>query len=177
MSKLVIRQEKSKDYKSVAILIEEAFRKEELSDGSEPFLVERLRKSKAFIPELSLVAELNNEVVGHVLLTLILIKGKNKSTESLALAPVSVKPDYQSQGIGGSLIERAHEISIEMKYKSIVLLGHENYYPRFGYERASKYGITIPFDAPDENCMVIELEDGGLSGVSGMVEYAPEFFA
>ncbi len=59
---------------------------------------------------------------------------------------------------------------------SIILLGHENYYPKFGYEKASKYGIVIPFDAPDENCMAIEFVKNGLKGVSGNVEYPNEFY-
>ena len=62
-----------------------------------------------------------------------------------------------------------------MGYRSIVLLGHEKYYPKFGYQQADKFGIELPFDAPKENCMAIELTENGLKNVSGMVVYPKEF--
>ncbi len=173
---MIIRKETSNDYKQVEHLIEIAFRSITLSDHKEHFLVERLRNSSAFIPELSIIAELNNEIIGHILLSKIIIVNNSSSFESLALAPVSVHPKFQKQGIGGKLIKEAHKIAKELNFKSIVLLGHKNYYLKFGYELTSKYGIEIPFDAPEENCMVIELIKGGLKGVSGKVEYSKPFF-
>ncbi len=62
-----------------------------------------------------------------------------------------------------------------LAFTSIVLIGHANYYPRFGYQQADQYGIEWPFDVPRENCMAIELVKDGLKGVSGMVEYPKEF--
>lgn len=170
-----LRQEGLEDYLQVFNLIEEAFKTEPFSDFTEQYLVERLRQSKAFIPELSIIAEMGNEIVGHILLTKININGDLQSFNSLALAPVSVKRSYQNKGIGGQLILVAHAKAIELGHKSIILLGHDKYYPRFGYERASKFGITLPFDAPDENCMAIELVKDGLKGIKGMVEYPKEF--
>lgn len=170
-----LRREMPADYKQVFKVIEDAFKTEPFSDFTEQFLVERLRKSDAFIPELSIVAVKEEEIIGHVLVTKIdIIEGKNSSA-SLALAPVSVKSTYQNKGIGGQLILVAHAKAIELGFKSIILLGHDKYYPRFGYEHASKFGIKLPFDAPDENCMAIELVEGGLKGVKGMVEYPKEF--
>lgn len=81
-----------------------------MSDHSEQYLVERLRNSEAFIPELSIVAEINQKVAGHILLSRIkIVNNENKEFESLALAPVSVLPEYQGKGIGGKLIETAHK--------------------------------------------------------------------
>lgn len=174
--KIKIRQELKKDHKAVFVIIEQAFKNEKLSDHQEPFLVERLRGSKAFIPELSRVSEVDNKLVGHILLTKIKIINKTQLFDSLALAPISVLPNYQSQGIGSRLIVSAHNIAKGLGYKSIVLLGHENYYPRFGYKKASYYGIKLPFEAPDENCMVIELVKNGLENVSGLVDYPNEFY-
>lgn len=173
--KIIIRQETAKDFPYVFELIKDAFKTEPFSDFTEQFLVERLRKSNAFIPELSMVAELEGEIIGHILLTKIKINTTNESFNSLALAPVSVKPAYQNKGIGGQLILQAHAKAIELGYKSVVLLGHQDYYPRFGYKKASKFGIKLPFDVPDENCMAIELVENGLAGVSGTVEYSKEF--
>lgn len=171
-----IRQENSADFKAVFELIEIAFQSEQYSDQTEQFLVERLRKSSAFIPELSIVAETNKRIVGHILVTKLHIKGNEQEYDSLALAPVSVLPDYQRKGIGGMLIKQAHQVARRLGYKSIVLIGHEEYYPRFGYQKADRFGIQFPFDAPAENCMVIELVKDGLKGISGIVEYPGAFF-
>lgn len=170
-----IRQETPKDYKAVFKLIEEAFENEALSDHSEQFLVERLHKSDAFVPELSLVAEVEGKITGYILLTKLKIKNKKEEFGSLALAPVAVLPKYQKKEIGGMLINKAHEIAKKLGYKSVILLGHEKYYPRFGYLPVDKFGIKLPFDAPKENCMAVELTENALSGVSGMVEYPKAF--
>lgn len=172
---ILIRQEKLTDFKTVFDLIEKAFKTEELSDHKEQFLVERLRKSNVFVPKLSMVAEVENKIVGHILVTKLKIKNDRTEFDSLTLAPVSVLPEYQGNGIGGKLIEQAHKTAKELGYKSIVLLGHERYYPKFGYEQADKFGIELPFDVPKENCMVKELTEKGLNGVTGTVEYPKEF--
>ena len=173
--KLTIRQEKKADFEAVFHLIESAFQKENLSDHKEQFLVNRLRNSNAFVPELSIVAEFDNIIVGHILLTKLKIKNENTTFDSLALAPVSVLPKYQGNGIGGFLIKKAHKTAKKLNYKSIILLGHATYYPKFGYELTENYNIELPFDVPKENCMVKELIKDGLKGVSGLVEYPQEF--
>lgn len=173
---IVIRQEKEKDYKSVFDLVEKAFRDLEVSDHNEHYLIERLRKSEAFIPELSLVAENEGLVIGHILITRIKIKNWDEEHESLILAPVSVLPDYQNFGIGGKLIIKAHEIATKLGYKSILLVGHEIYYPRFGYKQLSSFDIKQPFAIPDKNCMAKELVPGALDNVKGVVIYPHEFF-
>lgn len=174
---LKIRQEDKKDFKAVFELIEKAFENVAFSDHREQFLVERLRVSDAFVPELSLVAEQNDQIVGYILLTKIKIKNETgKTAESLALAPVAVLPDFQGKGIGGQLIRTAHDKARTMGFGSVILLGHEKYYPKFGYQMTSQYGIRLPFDVPPENCMVIELIPGALKDVSGVVGYPKAFF-
>lgn len=175
-SDIHIRQEKNTDFNDVHILIEKAYRNDEASDHREQFLVENLRKSENFIPELSLIAEYENKIVGHILLTRIKIINQLQEYESLALAPVSVLPQYQNQGIGGLLIKTAHKIARELQFKSIVLLGHATYYPKFGYKKAKSFGIELPFDVPHEYCMAIELIENGLFKVSGTVKYPKEFY-
>lgn len=169
-----LRQENKNDFESVFHLIEKAFEKEEYSDHKEQFLVERLRKSEAFIPELSIVAESEGKIVGHILFTKLKVVNDADSFESLALAPVSVLPEFQGKGIGAKLILYGHEIAKELGCKSVILLGH--YYPRFGYELCEKYNIKMPFDVPAENCMAIALTENGLKGISGEVVYPKEFF-
>ena len=173
---ITIRQEKPDDFNEVFSLIEKAFKPIQLSDHKEQFLVERLRKSSAFVPELSMVAEAANKIVGHILLTKIKIRNGQNEFDSLALAPVSVLPEIQGAGVGKMLIIQAHKEARALGYKSIVLLGHDKYYPKFGYELAENFGIKLPFDVPKENCMAIELTKGGLNGVRGVVEYPKEFY-
>ena len=181
MDDILIRQETKDDYKHVHKVVEAAFKDEELSDHKEHILVDKLRSSESFIPELSLVAtEKNDQIVGHILLTRIKIidnsnNSKTSHDSSLALAPVSVHPDYQGRGIGSKLIISAHTTAKELGYSSIILLGHEKYYPRFGYKILQSYGIKLPFDVPPQNCMAVELVDHALDSVQGLAEYDEAF--
>jgi len=174
--KVTIRQETEGDYKVVYQLIEEAFKSMPYSDHDEHNLVNRLRMSPSFIPELSLVAELEGEMVGHILFTKVQIKGSAGSFPGLSLAPVSVLPKYQGQGIGGQLILKGHQIAQSLGYHCVALIGHDGYYPRFGYQQSHLYGITFPFEISPEYAMVVELKEGALNGVMGQVEYDPAFF-
>ena len=171
-----IRKEEMTDRGSVFRVIEQAFEKEVYSDHREQFLVERLRHSNAFVAELALVAEMEGDVVGYILLTKIrIVNERGSSTPSLALAPVAVLPKHQGNGVGGQLIEYAHRKAVELGFGSVVVLGHESYYPRFGYRPAREYDIRLPFEVPDENCMAVELVEGALTNAGGVVEYAAEF--
>ncbi|MDM1552424.1 GNAT family N-acetyltransferase [Empedobacter falsenii] len=173
---MFVRKEEEKDYNQVFELIEKAFENEEYSDHREQFLVERLRNSDSFVPDLSIVFEMNGLIVGYILLTKIKINHSDFSYDSLALAPVAVLPNYQGNGIGGHLIKFAHKKVRELGFESIILLGHPTYYPKFGYRKASDFDIQLPFDVPDENCMAIELVEDALKNVNGMVEYPKEFY-
>ena len=171
-----IRKETPDDYAQVFGLIEIAFETLEISDHNEGRLVDKLRKAPTFIEELSLVAELNGQVVGHILFTPIVIDNGLRKFQSLVLAPVSVLPEFQKMGIGGQLIKAGHCKSKELGFQSVILIGHPDYYPRFGYKSASVWGIKTHYELPsDDVFMVVELVDGGLSGVSGTVIFPPEF--
>ncbi|WP_312922853.1 GNAT family N-acetyltransferase [Empedobacter brevis] len=173
---IIIRKESENDHKIVFDLIKKAFENEVYSDHKEQFLVERLRKSVSFIAELALVAEVENKIVGYILLTKIVIGNNRKQTESLALAPVAVLPEFQGKGVGSNLITFAHKKAKELNYQSIILLGHPDYYPKFGYEKACNFGISLPFDVPEENCMAIELQENSLKDSAGMVVYPSAFY-
>ncbi|MEM6725737.1 MAG: N-acetyltransferase, partial [Bacteroidota bacterium] len=79
--------------------------------------------------------------------------------------------------IGSQLIEKAHQIARSLGHRIVVLIGHEQYYPRFGYQIASAYQIAFPFEVPDPNAMVLELVPGALEGVQGVVVYPEAFFS
>ncbi len=165
-----IRQEQSADYDAVYQVVKEAFANAEHTDGDEQDLVVRLRKSKFFIPELSLVSVEDEKIVGHILFTRAVVNG----IEVLALAPLSVLPKYQNRGIGKSLIKQGHIIAQKMGYKYSVVLGNEKYYPKSGYVPASQYGIKAPFEVEDENFMAICL-NGAIGKLNGVIEYDEAF--
>lgn len=171
-----IRKENIEDIDIIYFLIKEAFKTEVHSDGDEQDLVNRLRNSKSYIPELSLVALNEETIVGHIMFTKLLIENEDNKFESLALAPLAVLPDYQKKGIGSKLINEGLDIAKELGYKSVIVLGSENYYPKFGFEEALNFGIKAPFEVPSSNFMAIELEENALKDVSGKVVYAKEFF-
>lgn len=165
-----IRQEQTADYPEVYQLIKEAFANAEHSDGHEQDLVAALRRSDAFIPELSLVAVENNKIVGHILFT----KAHVNGTEVLALAPLSVLPEYQKQGIGLSLIQQGHAVAARLGYTYSVVLGHAAYYPKAGYVPASQYGIYPPFAVENENFMAICFSEHA-EKLNGLLQYDKAF--
>ncbi|MEO1624543.1 MAG: N-acetyltransferase [Bacteroidota bacterium] len=172
-----IRPETPADFPNIRLLLQAAFEGQEHSDQSEHLLVERLRQSPSYLASLAMVAEREGQLLGFILLTKISILEGERRFPSLALAPVAVWPEWQGQGIGAQLIEAAHQEARQLGHSSVVLLGHADYYPRFGYQAAHKYGIRLPFDLPPENCMVLPLTERALDGVSGVVEYDAAFFA
>lgn len=167
---MIIRQEKCKDHKEVYKLIKEAFATAKHADGKEQDLVAALRKGRAFIPELSLVAEIDGEVIGHILFT----KAKVGKDEVLALAPLSVKPNYQKQGIGTALMIQGHKIAKRLGYQYSLVLGSKTYYSRTGYLPTGQFGIIVPEGIPAENFMVAKLQESAKT-ISGAVIYAKEF--
>lgn len=167
---IVVRQETPIDYPSVYNINIAAFK-----HGEEAKLVDRLRSSSTFIPELSLVACVDNNVVGYILFTKINIVGNGDNRESLALAPVSVLPEWQKRGIGSILINRGLELAKELGYKSVIVLGHEDYYPRFGFSPTNKWGIKPPFNIPEKLFFGLELEENAFANLDGTVVYSKEF--
>src|SRR5690606_1601651 len=173
---IIIKQEQVKDYKITENVVKCAFANAEHSDKNEHNLVCRIRNSNVFIPELSLVAMDNERIVGHILFSKVKIKNEDQVVESLALAPVSVLPEYQNQGVGKLLISKALQKAKELRFHSVVVLGHPEYYPKIGVKEASSGGIKAPFEVPDEAFMAMELGENTLDKVSGVVEYPSVFF-
>ena len=151
-------------------VVKTAFETADHSDGNEQDLVVALRNSDSFIPELSLVAVKEDKIVGYILFT----KIKIENHEEIALAPLAVLPEYQKQGIGSMLIEQGHKIAKQLGYHYSIVLGSENYYPKFGYIPATQYGIQAPFDVANENFMAVKLNDTDIE-IKGVVQYAKEF--
>lgn len=142
---------------------------------AEGILIEKLRKNQKFIKELSLVACMGSEIIGHILFFPIKINSENDSYESLALAPMSVIPELQGLGIGSQLVEKGIAKAKKLGHQSIIVLGHDKYYPKFGFKPASKFNITPPFEVPDNVFLAKEIILNSLADISGCVEYPKEF--
>ena len=167
---ITIRPETAEDYAAIREVNLLAFGQE-----VEPRLVENLRRLPDFIPELSLVAIETGQVVGHILFSPMLIETKDGSVPALTLAPLAVRPEFQNQGIGSALVRDGLERCRSLGHKTVVVVGHPAYYPRFGFSPARARGLEAPFPVPDEAFMVLELVPGALDGVAGVVRFPPPF--
>ncbi|WP_274308492.1 GNAT family N-acetyltransferase [Solibacillus daqui] len=175
---IIIRQERIEEYNKTEDVIMNAFLNEEYSDQKEHLLVSRIRKSDAFIPELSLVAvDQNNEIIGHILLSKITIVNDDNIANSLALAPVCVSPAHQKKGIGSKLINDALKLAKVLGHHSVIVLGHQDYYPKFGFKQANLWNIRAPFEVPAEIFMALELSENSLENVQGVVQYSKPFWS
>ncbi|MBS4216785.1 N-acetyltransferase [Bacillus sp. FJAT-49711] len=168
-----IRTETINDYKAVYDLNYEAFG----SRDDEAKLVEKIRESSRFIPELSIVAEINGEMVGHILLSKANVVKDEEFFEVIVLAPVAVKPSFQKKGVGSGLIREGLKRVKELNYGLVLLIGHPSYYPKFGFKPARPFGLELlQFDVPDDVFMVCELRAGELDLIKGELKYPSAFF-
>lgn len=163
-----IRTEKPEDLEAVRQVNIAAFGRE-----NEANLVDRLRGMESTF---SFVAVQSDRIVGHILFSPVVVAGKCSSNLSiLGLAPVAVLPEYQRQGIGTLLIQQGLEECRRSGFQAVVVLGHPDFYPRFGFIPASRKSLKCEYDVPDEAFMVLELESGSLQDCSGTVKYRSEF--
>ncbi|TDD04036.1 N-acetyltransferase [Nonomuraea deserti] len=161
---LTLRAETAGDEAGIRAVTAAAFDRPEEAD-----LVEALRRDPAWIPALSRVAVSGGRVVAHALLT----RCHVGETSALALGPVAVLPEVQRQGLGTLVVEDALREARERGGSAVIVLGHPGYYPRFGFTIASRHGIGVAFDVPDEALMALSLDGAPLP--SGTVRYAPPF--
>jgi predicted N-acetyltransferase YhbS len=168
---IAIRPEHKDDYDSIKRINDEAFGQE-----NEGLLVSALRKTSKYIPNLSLVAEMNNNIIGHILFYPLTIITKTGEKDVLSLAPISVLPKYQKKGVGYKLVKRGLDDCKKTNYDVVIVVGHPNDYPRFGFKPASKWKIQLPIDAPDEAFMAIELKEKTIEKYTGTVVFPKEYY-
>ena len=165
---LEIRPETPQDIDSIRRINELAFGRSVEAD-----IIDKLRQRGALT--LSLVAVTENGVVGHITFSPVTVESPGSSFEAIALGTMAVLPDYQRQGIGSALVRAGLDECRRLGQEIAVVVGHPNYYPRFGFVPARAKGIDCEFEAPDEAWMALELKEGGLVGRVGTVLYRPEF--
>jgi putative acetyltransferase len=162
-----IRPETDADHAAVFEVNAAAFPTEE-----EARLVDALRESAS--PYISLVAVEDQGVVGHIMFTPVSLE-EFDDLRLMGLAPMAVAPSWQSRGIGTQLVDAGLERCRELATGAVVVLGHAEYYPRFGFRPASKWGIKSEYDVPDDVFMLLELSPGYLNGYQGTIRYNAAF--
>lgn len=163
-----ILHERPEDADAIRFVLEEAF-----GQSNEADLVDALRRRGVLT--LSLVALRENEVVGHILFSPVTIESVGSSFGAIGLGPMAVLPPYQRKGIGSQLVRVGLEQCRQAGHEIVVVLGHPDFYPRFGFVPTRHRGIHCEFDVPDNVFMVMELRQGALAGRGGLVKYQPEF--
>jgi len=164
----IIRAETTEDHDAIHRVNALAFGRRNEAD-----LVDGLRANAS--PSVSLVAVVDEQVVGHIFFSPVSIESDTGAFTAMGLAPMAVLPEYQNQGIGSRLIREGLKGCQSLGHDIVVVLGHPNYYPRFGFTPASLKGLRSEYDVPDEVFMVAELKSGALGGRAGLVKYHIEF--
>lgn len=165
-----IRPEQASDHAQVFQVNVAAFGR-----AAEARLVEALRRSPAFIPDLSLVAVVGTRVLGHILFSRIVVRDQHAAHAGLALAPLAVLPGSQRRGIGSALVEHGLAQARHLGHTIVIVVGHPGYYPRFGFVPGEPLGLRPPFQVSPGAFLVRELVPGALAGLCGVVEYPREF--
>ena len=165
---LIVRLETPEDKAAIRHINEEAFGRK-----VEAEIIEKLRNRGALT--ISIVAIQDAEIVGHIAFSLVNVESERSSFEAMALAAMAVLPVYQSKGIGSLLVQTGLEKCRDLGHDIVVVVGHPNYYPRFGFVPAKPKGIECKFEVPNEAWMVLELRKGALAGRRGTVRFQPEF--
>ena len=170
MLNVCIRPETQSDQEAIREVNEQAFGR-----PLEANVVEKVRQSANFVPELSLVAEYDGQIIGHILFSELTIEGEKQAWTVLALGPIAVRPEFQKQGVGGQMIRAGFGGAIVLGYGVVLLIGHPTYYPRFGFVPESQFGLKCAIPVPDDVFMAYLLRPNGLDGIQGTVVFPPAF--
>ncbi|MGD0917923.1 MAG: N-acetyltransferase [Thermodesulfobacteriota bacterium] len=166
---MIIRQEKPEDVIDISALNELAF-----GQPQEAKIIDKLRNNCGNL--LLLVAIENGKIVGHILFIPAEIEGPRGVIKGMGLAPMAVLPEMQRQGIGTQLVKKGIEELRRFQCPFIIVLGHPEYYPRFGFERALLYGVKSQWEGiPDDVFMILWLDTSKAGQVSGLAKYREEF--
>lgn len=168
---MVIRESTEQDRTEITSIHDNAFGKDKGKEISD--LVNGMLDDKTAEPMLSLVAEENGKMIGHILFTKVSINQNNREISAQILAPLAVLPDYQNKGVGTELINKGIKQLKDSGVHLVFVLGHPGYYPQCGFSPAGILGFDAPYPIPEEHAeawMVQELRDGVIGSVKGKVQ-------
>ncbi len=165
---MIIRPEKPDDLNIIREINISAF-----GEKTEADLVDALRKSG--IPLISLVAEEDKTLIGHIMFSPVTVDNGCSAISVAGLAPMAVLPELQRTGVGSVLVKEGLEQCKQADYSAVVVLGHPEYYPRFGFVPSVLYNIRSEYDVPDDVFMIVELTEGALKDCHGTVKYHEVF--
>jgi putative acetyltransferase len=165
---MTIRPEQPEDAAAIRQIVEAAF-----GGADEANLVDKLRANGKVI--VSLVAEVEGQIVGHILFSEVSLETNPQAIKVIGLAPLAVTPAFQKQCVGTFLARVGLVACQAAGYGAAIVLGHPDYYPRFGFVPASRFGITSEYEVRDEVFMAMELQEGALADCRGLARYQAEF--
>ena len=171
---LIIREEKPEDYYNTELMAMRSFWNKYYPGASEHYLIRIVRESEDYIPEISRVAELDGKIVGSVFYTRAWIVDGDTRHEVVTFGPLAVEPTLEGNDIGGALMRETIRLTKEAGFAGIALMGEPYYYPRFGFERGAKYGITDPEGNTFDALMILPLNDD-FSNIKGKLYESPDF--
>jgi predicted N-acetyltransferase YhbS len=162
-----IRSESEADYYNTELMTQRAFWNKHNPGCDEHYLVHRLRKSKDYLPELSLIAVKDGSVIGSIMYSKSRIVDGANTHDVLTFGPLCVEPDFQCCGVGEMLLQETMKIAAQKGYKGIVIFGEPDYYPRLGFKTCDHYGITTADGKNFDAFMCFELAPGSMKGIRG----------
>jgi putative acetyltransferase len=174
MADITIRPETPADFQAIRAMLVLAF-SDEFPRDDVATLVDNLRQTPGYNPELALVAELEGVVIGHVMFTPIQIESASGNVPAITLAPLAVHPAWHRQGVGTRLGEHGLKLCRAKGHRIVTVVGHSSYYPRFGFTQSVPLGIDMTHAKLEESKMIMALVPGALDGVTGTVRLPSVF--
>ena len=165
-----IRQELPADYDEVYQLVKISFDSNPETDGTVPDYLNDLRSKDEFIPELSLVTEMDDRLVGQIVLYKPpIVTPQGETLIELLLSPISVHPDYFRRGIARAMVEKALGMAMDMGYRAVFLCGDPEFYSKLGFAATHLHGIHHKNNPTSPYSMVRQLYPGALDGITGTI--------
>lgn len=172
---VLIRQEEEGEYHQTEEVALKAFWNKHGLGCNEHLLIHKMRSSDVYVPQLSRVAVVENEITGVICYTKSLLINEEKEKEILTFGPLCVAPKWQGCGIGGMLLEDTLKAAKDLGYEGVVIFGDPDYYPLHGFKTCDHFGITTMDGSNFDAFMGIELVEGGLSNFGGKFKEADIF--
>ena len=164
-----IRQTQERDHAAIYELVRAAFATAKVSDGTEQEFVRALRRRDTYRPELELAAEENGQLIGHILLTELPVPGAPENLRALMVAPLCVRLENRSRGLGGRLLQEGGRRAAELGYSALFLVGDPDYYGRYGFQNAVSLGFQNASGVPDRFLLARSLSTDGFRKAGGVL--------